>query len=50
MNRWPCAGMIWLLAAQLAVMLPFAFELPFWLLAVVFFSVGWRLQVLSGGL
>ncbi|MEZ5478682.1 MAG: DUF3488 and transglutaminase-like domain-containing protein [Thiolinea sp.] len=43
------AGMIWLLAAQLAVMLPFAFELPFWLLAVVFFSVGWRLRVLSGG-
>ena len=43
------AGMIWLLAAQVAVMLPFMFVLPFWLLAVVFFSVGWRLRVLSGG-
>lgn len=43
------SGMIWLLAAQLVVMLPFAFDLPFWLIPVVLFSAGWRLWVLSGG-
>ncbi len=42
------AGMIWLLAAQLVVMLPFVLHLPVWLLAVVFFTAGWRLRVLSG--
>lgn len=42
------SGMIWLLAAQLVVMLPFAFDLPFWLIPVVLFSAGWRLWVLSG--
>ncbi len=41
-------GMIWLLAAQLTVMLPFVFELPFWLIVVALFSVAWRLGVLAG--
>jgi transglutaminase-like putative cysteine protease len=43
------SGMIWLLAAQLVVMLPFVFHLPFWLLPVVLFAAGWRLWVLAGG-
>ena len=43
------SGMIWLVAAQLVVMLPFAFDLPIWLIPVVLFSAGWRLWVLSGG-
>ena len=43
------SGMIWLLFAQVVVMLPFALHLPFWLLPVVLFSAGWRLWVLSGG-
>ncbi|MFZ1569780.1 MAG: DUF3488 and transglutaminase-like domain-containing protein [Thiolinea sp.] len=41
-------GMIWLLAAQLVVMLPFTTSLPPWLLVVVIFSAGWRLRVLAG--
>ncbi|MFZ1341720.1 transglutaminase TgpA family protein [Thiothrix eikelboomii] len=41
-------GMIWLLAAQLIVMLPFTTSLPPWLLAVVVLAAGWRLRVLAG--
>ncbi|UOG93088.1 MAG: DUF3488 and DUF4129 domain-containing transglutaminase family protein [Candidatus Thiothrix sulfatifontis] len=41
-------GMIWLLAAQLVVMLPFVFDLPLWLIPVLLFAAGWRLRVLSG--
>ncbi len=41
-------GMIWLLAAQLIVMLPFTTSLPPWLIVVVIFAAGWRLRVLSG--
>ncbi len=41
-------GMIWLLAAQLVVMLPFTNSLPPWLIVVVIFSAGWRLRVLTG--
>ncbi|OQX15758.1 MAG: transglutaminase [Thiothrix lacustris] len=41
-------GMIWLLAAQVIVMLPFLFDLPLWLLPVLLFAAGWRLRVLSG--
>lgn len=41
-------GMIWLLAAQLAVMLPFMFDLPIWLVPVLLFTAGWRLRVLAG--
>ncbi|MEB4590446.1 DUF3488 and DUF4129 domain-containing transglutaminase family protein [Candidatus Thiothrix sp. Deng01] len=41
-------GMIWLLAAQLAVMLPFVFDLPVWLVPVLLFAAGWRLRVLAG--
>lgn len=41
-------GMIWLLAAQLIVMLPFTTSLPPWLIVVVILAAGWRLRVLSG--
>ncbi|TXH69936.1 MAG: DUF3488 domain-containing protein [Thiothrix sp.] len=41
-------GMIWLLAAQLIVMLPFTTSLPPWLIVVVVFAAGWRLRVLAG--
>lgn len=41
-------GMIWLLAAQLVVMLPFTSCLPPWLIIIVLFAAGWRLRVLSG--
>ena len=40
--------MIWLLAAQVVVMLPFLFDLPLWLLPVLLLAAGWRLRVLSG--
>lgn len=42
------SGMIWLLAAQLLVMLPFAFYLPLWLIPVLGLSAWWRLRVLEG--
>jgi transglutaminase-like putative cysteine protease len=42
------SGMLWLLVAQLVVMLPFSLHLPFWLLPVLLLSAGWRLWVLSG--
>ncbi|MEN9501309.1 MAG: hypothetical protein RI964_594 [Pseudomonadota bacterium] len=42
------SGMIWLLGAQLLVMLPFAFSLPVWLIPVLVLSTWWRLRVLSG--
>jgi transglutaminase-like putative cysteine protease len=43
-------GMIWLLAAQVVVILPFLFDLPIWLLPVLLFAAGWRLRVLSGAI
>ena len=44
------SGMLWLLAAQLIVMLPFALNLPFWLIPVMLFSAGWRLRVIKSGI
>ena len=44
------AGMIWLLAAQLVVMLPLMFYLPIWLLPVLIFSTGLRIRVMQGRL
>lgn len=41
-------GMIWLLAAQLVVMLPFAFYLPIWLIPVMLTSTYWRIRVIKG--
>lgn len=41
-------GMIWLLAAQLVVMLPFAFYLPVWLIPVMLASTYWRIRVIKG--
>ena len=41
--------MLWLLAASVVVMLPFALHLPLWLIPVVLFTAGWRLWVLAGG-
>ncbi|MGB1310794.1 MAG: transglutaminase TgpA family protein [Leucothrix sp.] len=41
-------GMIWLLAAQLVVMLPFAFYLPIWLIPVMLASTYWRIRVIKG--
>ena len=42
------AGMFWLLAAQIAVMLPFIGELPSWLVGVLIGSAAWRIRVLRG--
>ncbi|MFN3786577.1 MAG: DUF3488 domain-containing protein, partial [Thiothrix sp.] len=42
------SGMIWLLVAQVTVMLPFVFHLPLWLLPVLLFSAGWRQRVIAG--
>ena len=42
------SGMLWLLAAQVVVMLPFLFYLPVWLLPILFFSAGWRIRVMQG--
>lgn len=44
------AGMLWLLAAQLVVMLPLMFYLPIWLLPVLIFSTGLRIRVMQGRL
>lgn len=41
-------GMIWLLAAQLTVMLPFAFNLPIWLVPVMLAATYWRIRVIKG--
>ncbi|PID45305.1 MAG: transglutaminase [Proteobacteria bacterium] len=41
-------GMIWLLAAQVAVMLPFAFNLPAWLMPVMLIATLWRIRVIKG--
>lgn len=41
-------GMIWLLASQLVVMLPFAFYLPAWLIPVMLISTYWRIRVIKG--
>ena len=42
------AGMLWLLAAQVAVMLPFVRVLPGWLVLVLLASAAWRIRVLRG--
>lgn len=42
------AGMAWLLAAQVLVMLPFMAYLPVWLMLVLLLCTGWRLRVLRG--
>lgn len=42
------SGLIWLLVAQLLVMLPLAFYLPVWLLPVLGVSAWWRLRILTG--
>ena len=42
------AGMLWLLAAQIAVMLPFMAYLPRWLMLVLLLCTAWRLRVLRG--
>ena len=42
------AGMLWLLAAQLVVMIPLVFYLPIWLIPVLLLSAGWRIRVMKG--
>ncbi|WP_020558272.1 transglutaminase TgpA family protein [Thiofilum flexile] len=42
------SGMLWLLAAQFVVMLPFTLYLPWWLIPIMVASVIWRLRVLKG--
>lgn len=42
------SGMLWLLAAQFVVMLPFVMYLPWWLMPIMVASVIWRLRVLKG--
>ncbi len=42
------SGMLWLLAAQIAVMIPLLFYLPIWLFPVLFFSAGWRIRAMLG--
>jgi transglutaminase-like putative cysteine protease len=42
------AGMVWLLVAQITVMLPFMLVLPKWLLPVLLACTAWRLRILSG--
>ena len=42
------SGMLWLLAAQIVVMIPLLFYLPIWLLPILFFSAGWRIRVMLG--
>ena len=42
------SGMLWLLAAQIVVMLPLIFYLPMWLLPILIFSAGWRIRVMQG--
>ncbi len=44
------AGMLWLIAAQIVVMLPLMFHLPLWLIPVLIFSAGWRIRVMQGHL
>ena len=41
-------SMVWLLAAQLVVMLPFAFNLPVWLVPVMLAATYWRIRVIKG--
>ena len=42
------SGMLWLLGAQIVVMLPLLFHLPVWLLPILIFSAGWRIRVMQG--
>ncbi|MEZ5534061.1 MAG: DUF3488 and transglutaminase-like domain-containing protein [Thiolinea sp.] len=41
-------SMLWLLAAQLLVMLPFMFHLPLWLIPILLFTAGWRIRAMHG--
>jgi transglutaminase-like putative cysteine protease len=41
-------SMLWLLAAQLLIMLPFMFHLPLWLIPVLLFTAGWRIRAMHG--
>ena len=47
-NSITYSGMLWLLAAQWVVMLPFVRYLPWWLIPIMVASVIWRLRVLKG--
>lgn len=42
------SGMLWLLAAQIVVMLPLVFYLPIWILPILIFSAVWRIRVMHG--
>lgn len=42
------SGMLWLLAAQIVVMIPLMFYLPLWILPVLIFSAAWRIRVMKG--
>nr|CAA6829165.1 MAG: FIG001454: Transglutaminase-like enzymes, putative cysteine proteases [uncultured Thiotrichaceae bacterium] len=41
-------GMLWLLAAQLIIMLPFTLHLPLWLIPILAFTAGWRIRAMNG--
>ena len=49
-NQITYAGILWLLSAQLVVMVALAFYLPVWLIPVLFLSAGWRIRVMKGHL
>lgn len=42
------SGMLWLLAAQLLIMLPFTLHLPLWLIPILLFTAGWRIRAMHG--
>lgn len=44
------AAMLWLIAAQVIVMLPLMFRLPVWIVPILIFSAGWRIRVMQGHL
>ena len=48
-NQVTYNGMLWLLAAQLVVMLPLAWYLPLWLIPVMLVATAWRLKALKTG-
>jgi len=41
-------SMLWLLAAQLIIMLPFTLHLPLWLIPILVFTAGWRIRAMHG--
>ncbi|CAA6824653.1 MAG: Transglutaminase (Fragment), partial [uncultured Thiotrichaceae bacterium] len=41
-------GMLWLLAAQLTIMLPFTLSLPLWLVPLLVFTAVWRIRAMQG--